>query len=141
MRCSGSVYAQQAIQGDSDDRQPDAAHLLTGALFLFAGNADAASFNCAKAKQPDEKAICKSRALSELDVQMATLYGVRMQLPMLMGSRGAAQDEAHEFLATRATCGSDAACLTVAYQQRIAALQQILDAAMQDYCVKLGICG
>jgi hypothetical protein len=49
-----------------------------------------ASFNCIKARQPDEKAICASRILSDLDVQMATLYGVRMQIPMLMGERGAA---------------------------------------------------
>ena len=110
-------------------------------LFLLAGSAEAASFNCAKAAQPDEKAICKSRSLSELDVQMATLYGVRMKLPMLMGAHGAAQDEQHAFLVDRATCGADAACIGAAYQQRIDELNQILDAAMQDYCVKYGICG
>ena len=31
--------------------------------------------------------------------QMATLYGVRMQIPMLMGARGAAQDEQRAWLA------------------------------------------
>ena len=115
--------------------------IAAAGLFLLAGSAEAASFNCAKAAQPDEKAICKSRSLSELDVQMATLYGVRMKLPMLMGARGAAQDEQHAFLMHRATCGADAACIGAAYQQRIDELNQILDAAMQDYCVKYGICG
>ena len=38
---------------------------------------------------------------------MATLYGVRMQIPMLMGARGAAQDEQRAWLAS-AACGSDA---------------------------------
>jgi uncharacterized protein len=114
---------------------------LIAAALLFAGSAQAASFNCGKAKTPDEKAICASRSLSELDVQMATLYGVRMKLPMLMGSRGAAQDEQHQFLIDRGSCGADKACIGAAYQSRIDVLNQELDAAMQDYCVKVGICG
>jgi uncharacterized protein len=115
--------------------------LIAAGLMLAAGAAEAASFDCAKAKAPDEKAICKSRSLSELDVKMATLFGARMKIPMLMGSRGAAQDEAHNFLVTRASCGADGACIGAAYQQRIDELNQELDDAMQDYCVKLGIWG
>ena len=115
--------------------------LAVGLFFLVAATADAASYNCAKAAKPDEIAICKSRGLSELDVRMATLYGVRMKVPMLMGSRGAAGDEQVEFLARRASCGANAACIGAAYQQRIDVLNQAIDAAMQDYCVKLGICG
>ena len=114
---------------------------LAGVLATVAGGAHAASYNCAKAKQPDEIAICDSRSLSELDVQMATLYGVRMTIPMLMGSKGAAQDEQHEFLATRGACGADTACIDAVYRQRIDALRQTINEAMQDYCVKLGICG
>jgi uncharacterized protein len=114
---------------------------LFGAAVVFAGGAHAASFNCAKARLPDEKAICASRSLSELDVKMAALFGVRMKLPMPMGSRGAAQDEQQAFLTMRAACKADAACISAAYKARIAALSQTLDAAMQDYCVKVGICG
>ena len=115
--------------------------VLTGVLMALAGTADAASYNCAKAKQPDEIAICDSRSLAELDVQMATLYGVRMTIPMLMGSKGAAQDEQRQFLTDRATCGGDTACIDSAYRQRIDELRQTINAAMQDYCQKLGICG
>ena len=111
------------------------------ALLAAAGPAAAASFACGKAKAPDEKAICASRTLSELDVQMATLFTVRMEIPMLMGARGAAQDEQHAWLAQRGACGSNSACLTQSYQQRIAALKQTLADAMQDYCTHLGICG
>jgi uncharacterized protein len=114
---------------------------FTLAALLMAGSAEAASFNCAKAKTPDEKAVCSSPSLSELDVKMATLYGVRMKLPMLMGSRGAAQDEQHQFLIDRGSCGANNVCIAAAYQARIDTLNQELDAAMQDYCVKLGICG
>jgi uncharacterized protein len=114
---------------------------LFAAALLIAGAADAASFNCGKAKTPDEKAICASRSLSELDVQMAALYSVRMKIPMLMGSRGAAQDEQHQFLIDRGGCGADKTCIAATYQSRIGVINQELDAAMQDYCVKLGICG
>ena len=60
------------------------------AALLFSPSAEAASFNCANAAKPDEIAICKTQILSDLDTQMATLFGVRMQMPMLMGARGAA---------------------------------------------------
>ena len=115
--------------------------LALAAFFGGVIGAEAASFDCTKAKTPDEIAICVTPALSDLDVQMATLYGVRMQIPMLMGARGAAQDEQRAFLAVRGQCGGNVACIQSAYQQRIAVLQQIIAAAMQDYCVKLGICG
>lgn len=110
------------------------------AVICFAGAAHAASFDCNKAATPDEIAICADPGLSNLDTVMATLYGVRMEIPMLMGARGAAQDEQRAWLSSRAACGGNTACLQSAYQSRIAALQQIIQAAMQDYCVKLGIC-
>ena len=120
---------------------PAAVAIATLACLATTPASHAASFACSKAKQPDEKAICADRGLSELDVQMAAIYGVRLKIPMLMGERGAAQDEQRAFLQSRATCGANVACLRAAYTQRIAALNQILDAAMQNYCVKLGICG
>ena len=64
--------------------------------------------------------------LSDLDTQMATLYGVRMQIPMLMGARGAAQDEQRAWLAERRACGGDVACIVQSYQQRIAELKQTI---------------
>ena len=111
------------------------------ACLASAAPSQAASFDCSKAKLPDEKAICADRGLSELDVEMATLYGVRMQIPMLMGAKGAAQDEQRAFLASRATCGASVACIRQAYGQRISVLNQAIAAAMQDYCIKVSICG
>lgn len=110
------------------------------AATLTASAAGAASFDCSKAIKPDEIAVCKTPALSNLDTEMATLYGVRMEIPMLMGARGAAQDEQVAFLAARGACGSDVACIQSAYQARITVLQSTISDAMQDYCVKLGIC-
>jgi len=115
--------------------------LAACACFASAGTSQAASFDCGKARQPDEKAICADHGLSDLDVEMATLYGVRMQIPMLMGAKGAAQDEQRAFLAARGTCGAVAACIRQAYERRNSVLNQVIIAAMQDYCRKLGICG
>ncbi len=114
---------------------------FAGAVFLAASAAHAASFNCGKAKTPDEKAICANHSLGDLDVQMATLFGVRMKLPMLMGSRGAAGDEQIQWLQSRGQCGANVSCLSAVYKARIAVINAEIDAAMQDYCVKLGICG
>ncbi len=115
--------------------------VATVALAAGVAPASAASFDCTKAATPDETAICASYVLSDLDTQMATLYGVRMQIPMLMGARGAAQDEQRAWLAQRHQCGGDVACIVQAYQARIAGLKQTISDAMQDYCKLKGICG
>ena len=110
--------------------------------FLIAGSlAKAASFDCAKAAKADEIAVCKSQKLSDLDVKMATLYGVRMEIPMMMGAKGSAQDEQRAFLGKRAACGSNVSCIEGAYTARIGELEQTIKAAMQDYCNKIGLCG
>ncbi|MBA4791959.1 MAG: DUF1311 domain-containing protein [Rhizobiales bacterium] len=100
---------------------------MVGALLLLAGTggAQAASFDCKAAKEPDEKAICASMALSDLDVRMATLYEVAGHL-VAMGQRGMLQDEQREFLKSRAACGAKAACLSAAYEARIKAITGVL---------------
>lgn len=120
--------------------KPISPAMLLGCFIVFAGPAEAASFDCAKATKPDETAICSSTKLSDLDVQMTTLYDVRMEIPMLMGARGAAEDEQQAFLTERGKCGGDVACIDAAYLARIAVLNQTISEAMKDYCVKLGIC-
>jgi uncharacterized protein len=113
--------------------------VLFGAL-AFGTPAVAASFDCGQASHPDEHAICANRSLSDMDVEMATLFRVRMELPMLMGSRGAARDEQRDWLVTRSACGSDIGCLTAAYRTRIDQLNSTIADAIKDYCVKVGIC-
>ena len=113
---------------------------LAAVALLASGAAHAASFNCAKAAKPVELAICANPGLSDLDVEMATLYRVRMEIPMMMGAKGAAQDEEVAFLGRRATCGKNVACIAEAYRERIGTLKQTISAAMRDYCTKLGLC-
>lgn len=114
---------------------------LAIAVVFACGGAQAASFNCAKAAAPDEYAICANPSLSNMDTEMATLFRVRMEIPMLMGAKGAAQDEQRAWLQTRTACGASVACLGATYKARINQLNDTISGAMQDYCVKLGICG
>jgi uncharacterized protein len=44
--------------------------------FVVFAPCDAASFNCARARSPDEMAICRDRALNDQDVRVAVLYEV-----------------------------------------------------------------
>ena len=95
-------------------------------VLLCATPVAAASFDCAKAKAPDEKAICANRALNDADVKLTTLYAVDGQL-MAMGARGDMHEAQHAWLQQRAACKGDVKCLTKAYKDRLADLQAAFD--------------
>ena len=82
----------------------------------------AASFDCSRARQLDEKAICASRQLSEMDVEMSVRYEMLTGL-VAMGTRGDMQDEQQAWLKSRKACGGNQSCLVTAYRQRIDALK------------------
>lgn len=96
------------------------------ALGCFAMPASAASFDCKKATQADEKAICADRQLSELDVQVATTYRLLRGL-FAMGMRGNLGDSQLAWLEQRRACGANKACLKQRYQERLDALQKVYD--------------
>jgi uncharacterized protein len=111
------------------------------ALATHAASAsDAPGSDCAKLSAPNEKAVCGSRALTKLDTRASTLLEVRMMLPMLMGERGAAQDDNLAFTEKRTACGADAACLQTAYTARISALTDTIKTGMDEFCKLKGIC-
>ena len=94
---------------------------LAGGLILallLAVPASAASFRCAKAKLPDEKAICADRRLNDLDVELAVRLDVIKHL-VLMGTRGALMDDQQAWLTARHQCGADHNCLTRHYDDRL----------------------
>lgn len=93
---------------------------------LGAGTASAASFDCAKARAPDERAICATLSLNDQDVRMSQLYGiVRKVVPM--GARGAIMDDQAVWLRDRRRCGADRACLSRSYSKRITQLNAVLE--------------
>ena len=85
--------------------------------------ARAASFDCRRARTPDEIAICQTPQLSDLDSIMAMFYhGLRRytrRYGNAMGLQGQLKDDARAFLNRRAACGANVPCLTEAYKERI----------------------
>jgi uncharacterized protein len=102
-------------------------------LAIFRAPAHAASFDCARATRADEIAVCRNPRLSEMDSEMDGLWYAWSRVPMLMGGNGARMDEAQAFLARRAACGRNIACLAAAYRARIAELHRGIDSAMTEY--------
>jgi uncharacterized protein len=94
--------------------------------------AHAASYDCNKARTPDEITVCRTPSLSAADSEMGGLWFAYSRIPMMMGSNGARHDEALQFLAQRAACGRDVACLTRAYAARMAVLREGIDVAMTE---------
>jgi uncharacterized protein len=108
-------------------------------LFSIAAfSAHAASFDCRKARSPDEIAVCHSPELSELDSEMGALWFTYRQLPFLMGMSGVRRDDAGRFLASRAACGPRTGCLHELYRARIKALKQGITSALGDMKRQLG---
>lgn len=96
------------------------------ALLSAAGSASAASFDCARALQQDERTICRIRTLNDRDVRMATLYALDLRF-VPMGGRDVLKRDQAKWLANRRTCRANVACLGQAYDRRISALQAIID--------------
>ncbi|WP_417626876.1 lysozyme inhibitor LprI family protein [Pararhodobacter aggregans] len=101
--------------------------LLLAVLLALPEPASAASYDCTlPTLTPNERAICQTRDLNDMDVEMATMFRLLSGL-FGMGMRGAMQDDQRVWLQTRMACGPDAACIRHAYRQRIDALQAIYD--------------
>ncbi|MBN3722784.1 lysozyme inhibitor LprI family protein [Burkholderia sp. Ac-20379] len=96
---------------------------LAALLALSSAASYAASFDCAQARQPDERAICASRSLSEQDVEMAVRFQMLSGL-VAMGTRGDMGVAQRDWLQRRARCGASQSCLAAAYRDRIAVLKQ-----------------
>ena len=103
------------------------------ALLSLPSPAQAVSFDCARARGADEVTICRDPRLSALDSEMSGLWYAYSRVPMLMGGNGDRGDEARAFLARRAACRANFACLAAAYRARIEALHRGIDGAMEEY--------
>ena len=85
--------------------------LLLAALVAFARPGNAASFNCAAASTPDERAVCANASLSELDSAAGAAYS---QATAMAGATDI-KPLALDFLAQRRACGSGDACIMASY--------------------------
>ena len=107
---------------------------FAAALLLVGGRAQAASFDCAKAGTPDERAVCADPGLGDLDSRLAGLLDLD-EGTVAMGQRGDMQDEQAAWLRTRAACGAGRSCLRARYETR---LKAVGDHLTQRLCGKDG---
>lgn len=105
---------------------------LAGSLLIgqgatpLASTAQAASFDCTRARSADERAICGNRVLEDRDVELSVLYGLIVKL-VPMGSRDSIRREQTQWLSQRGRCGADIPCLRRTYDRRIASLRATID--------------
>ncbi|PHM30693.1 lysozyme inhibitor LprI family protein [Xenorhabdus innexi] len=95
-------------------------------LCLLSPLSFAASFDCTKAKSPDEKAICANQKLNDLDVEMSVKYHFLHGL-FAMGVSGEMYNSQQAWLKKRQKCGGDTACLLQSYHQRLNQLNTLYD--------------
>lgn len=102
--------------------------MLTALALTFAlpAVASAASFDCARARTPDEKAICSNTALNDKDVKMSVLYDINKRT-LAMGGRGALMDSQQAWLRDRRQCGANRACLNRSYDRRLDDLDRSME--------------
>lgn len=85
-------------------------------FFTFSHAGSAASFPCHGELSTQERLICADKGLSALDVRLAALYSVAVQLAV---PAEPLRPEQSEWLGSvRAMCG-DVACLTTVYRERV----------------------
>ena len=91
---------------------PLAFYIVASAAFAVAP-----SFDCAKASNPTEAAICSSDDLSMLDLNLANVYE-RAMADLSPANREILQQSQRDWINTRNACGGDASCLITAMAQR-----------------------
>lgn len=105
---------------------PVAAAALSLSL-VSSGPVSAAGFDCKKAKQCPESAICEDAELSQLDDDLNANYSALRDCAKKIG--GSVQyllDKQRDWLGDRATCGCDVDCLHTSYQARNGVLENTL---------------
>jgi len=104
---------------------------MVAVLASAATGAQAQSFNCRKAYFPDEKLICTSPELSNLDERLDWIFRQNMRLLSKPG-REALDREEERWVVARRRCGGDHRCVEGFYRGRIGELTERLGEARDD---------
>lgn len=96
--------------------------LLACAIIItfWTSGAFAASFDCRRARSPDEIAVCSDPVLSEMDERVSVAFA---QAKFASGER--VIGVGRRFLASRRACGADRACIGQVYQAMAEAYSQL----------------
>ncbi|MFZ6768632.1 lysozyme inhibitor LprI family protein [Undibacterium sp. Di26W] len=94
--------------------------LLVQVSLVTSSSTQAASFDCAKARTPTEKAICAEPSLSSLDTEVGQAFKAAQALWPAGNWKDFLRAEQREWLKTRdAECKSDVTCLKMDYGRRL----------------------
>jgi len=102
--------------------------IAVGASGLPLASLAAPPFNCSKATEQAEIAVCDSADLALIDREMNRLYFTRRDALKASGKQDeldALRSEQRAFLKSRNDCGYDTACLTALYKKRLDVLNQL----------------
>ena len=102
-----------------------------GALVPVGPGAQAASFDCTRARRADEVAICGNRSLEDADVKMSTTYTLVLQL-VGMGMRGDLRDSQTAWLRERGRCGANVNCIAQSYRARTTRLEAVFQTVVRQ---------
>ncbi|MBN9046390.1 MAG: hypothetical protein J0H18_12100 [Rhizobiales bacterium] len=91
--------------------------VLISLIAACAAQANAASFDCAKASDTTEKLICADKALGARDTMMAKLYALALK----QDDAPRVRDEQRQWLTAVQAC-RDAGCISAHYDERISQL-------------------
>lgn len=105
-------------------------------------SAQVASFDCAKAENPTEAAICQAPSLGAKDVKLSAYYQILETVNPAFGGMAYREfrdnlrhDQAQWIAQTRDACDRDAKCLEEVYDKRISTLLAMI---MKDLGVTYG---
>jgi uncharacterized protein len=104
--------------------------LMIGLVLGASLPARAASFDCAKARGADERAICRHPRLNDQDVRLGEVYSIASRF-LGMGARDALREQQAAWLRARKRCGDNVPCLRRAYDRRLGELRGVLEKAYQ----------
>ena len=104
-------------------------------LVVVGTAAQAASFDCTKPLNVQERIICSDLHLNDQDVRMVWLHGAIGNF-VLMGGSAELRDQMDEFLKQRSGCGESRQCLTRLYDNRVSEMKRTL-AWWVDRCRKI----
>jgi uncharacterized protein len=123
--CIGQAYRSRIAQLQGSNQQAGNRQAGLAPVPARTTTPPQPSFDCRKARKPDEQAVCSDAALAAKDVRLSEVFGqYRAQLSpdafkQLLKNQAA-------WMAQRGQCGSDIACVGRAYDERIRQIETFI---------------
>ena len=118
--CIGQAYRSRIAQLQGGNRQTSLAPVPARTT-----TPPRPSFDCAKARKPDEQAVCSDTALAAKDVRLSEVFGQYRARLAPDAQKQLLKGQA-TWLSLRGQCGPDIACVGRAYDERIRQIETLI---------------